>query len=145
MADQASDSIVIGADKASVMQVIADFESYPQWVDMVKQAEIVATDDEGRATQVRFVLDAGIIKDEYVLAYDWSRPDALSWHLLQSKAMKSQDGVYRLVESGNSTTVTYDLALDLKMPVLGAFKRKGQKVIIDTALKGLKKRVESGS
>jgi ribosome-associated toxin RatA of RatAB toxin-antitoxin module len=145
MADQASDSIVIGADKASVMKVIADFESYPQWVDMVKQAEILGTDDEGRATQVRFVLDAGIIKDEYVLAYDWSRPDSLSWHLVQSKAMKSQDGVYRLAESGGSTTVTYDLALDLKMPVLGAFKRKGQKVIIDTALKGLKKRVESGS
>ena len=53
--------------------------------------------------------------------------------------MKSQDGVYRLVESAGSTTVTYDLALDLKMPMLGAFKRKGQKVIIDTALKGLKK------
>ena len=70
MADQASDSIVIGADKESVMRVIADFESYPQWVDMVKEAEVVATDADGRATQVRFVLDAGIIKDEYVLAYD---------------------------------------------------------------------------
>ena len=145
MADQASDSIVIGADKESVMRVIADFESYPQWVDMVKEAEVVATDADGRATQVRFVLDAGIIKDEYVLAYDWSRPDTVSWHLVQSKAMKTQDGVYRLADTGGGTTVTYDLALDLKMPMLGAFKRKGQKVIIDTALKGLKKRVESGS
>lgn len=145
MADSASDSIVIGADKASVMKVISDFESYPQWVDMVKQAEISASDAEGRATQVRFVLDAGIIKDEYVLAYDWSRPDELSWHLVQSKTMKSQDGVYRLAEAAGSTTVTYDLSLDLKMPMLGAFKRKAQKVIIDTALKGLKKRVESGS
>ncbi len=145
MADQASDSIVIGADKAAVMKVIADFESYPQWVDMVKQAQVVDSDADGRASQVRFVLDAGIIKDEYVLAYDWSRPDAVSWHLVQSKTMKTQDGEYRLVESDGATTVTYDLALDLKMPMLGAFKRKGQKVIIDTALKGLKKRVESGS
>lgn len=145
MADQASDSIVIGADKAAVMTVIAEFESYPQWVDMVKQAKVLASDAEGRATQVRFVLDAGIIKDEYVLAYDWSRPDAVSWHLVESKTMKTQDGEYRLAESGGATTVTYDLALDLKMPMLGAFKRKGQKVIIDTALKGLKKRVESGS
>ena len=69
----------------------------------------------------------------------------MSWHLVQSKAMKTQDGVYRLADTGGGTTVTYDLALDLKMPMLGAFKRKGQKVIIDTALKGLKKRVESGS
>ena len=33
----------------------------------------------------------------------------------------------------------------LKMRVLGVFKRKGQKVIIDAAMEGLKKRVESGS
>ena len=80
-----------------------------------------------------------------VLAYDWSRPDSVSWHLVRSKAMKSQDGNYRLTDSGGSTTVTYDLSVALKMRVLGVFKRKGQKVIIDAAMGGLKKRVESGS
>jgi hypothetical protein len=69
----------------------------------------------------------------------------VSWHLVQSKAMKSQDGNYQLTDSGGSTTVTYDLSVALKMRVLGVFKRKGQKVIIDAALTGLKKRVESGS
>lgn len=145
MVDQASETLVIGAGKASVMKVIADFESYPQWVDIVKQAEIVATDAEGRATRVRFLLEAGIVRDEYVLAYDWSRPDSVSWHLVRSKAMKSQDGNYQLTDSGGSTTVTYDLSVALKMRVLGVFKRKGQRVIIDAALTGLKKRVESGS
>lgn len=145
MVDQASETLVIGAGKASVMKVIADFESYPQWVDIVKQTEIVATDAEGRATRVRFLLEAGIVRDEYVLAYDWSRPDSVSWHLVRSKAMKSQDGNYQLTDSGGSTTVTYDLSVALKMRVLGVFKRKGQKVIIDAALTGLKKRVESGS
>ena len=145
MVDQASETLVIGAGKASVMKVIADFESYPQWVDIVKQTEIVATDAEGRATRVRFLLEAGIVRDEYVLAYDWSRPDSVSWHLVRSKAMKSQDGNYQLTDSGGSTTVTYDLSVALKMRVLGVFKRKGQRVIIDAALTGLKKRVESGS
>ena len=146
MVDQASETLVIGAGKASVMKVIADFESYPQWVDIVKQTEIVATDAEGRATRVRFLLEAGIVRDEYVLAYDWSRPDSVSWHLVRSKAMKSQDGNYQLTDSGcSSTTVTFDLSVALKMRVLGVFKRKGQKVIIDAALTGLKKRVESGS
>ena len=145
MVDQASETLVIGAGKASVMKVIADFESYPQWVDIVKQTEIVATDAEGRATRVRFLLEAGIVRDEYVLAYDWSRPDSVSWHLVRSKAMKSQDGNYQLTDSGGGTTVTYDLSVALKMRVLGVFKRKCQKVIIDAALTGLKKRVESGS
>jgi hypothetical protein len=41
--------------------------------------------------------------------------------------------------------VTYQLAVDLTIPMIGMLKRKGEKVIIDTALKGLKQRVESQS
>jgi hypothetical protein len=39
--------------------------------------------------------------------------------------------------------VTYRLSVDLNIPMLGMFKRKAEKVIMDTALKGLKKRVEA--
>ena len=38
---------------------------------------------------------------------------------------------------------TYRLALDVSIPLIGMLKRKGEKILIDTALKGLKKRVES--
>jgi hypothetical protein len=34
------------------------------------------------------------------------------------------------------------LAVDINMPMIGMFKRKAEKAIIDSALKGLKKRVE---
>ena len=40
------------------------------------------------------------------------------------------------------TEVTYQLAVDLKIPMIGMIKRKAEKVIVDTALKELKKRVE---
>ena len=39
--------------------------------------------------------------------------------------------------------MTYRLAVDLNVPMLGMFKRKAEKMIMDTALKGLKKRVEA--
>ena len=39
--------------------------------------------------------------------------------------------------------MTYQLAVDLELPLLGMLKRKAEKVIVDTALKGLKHRVES--
>jgi hypothetical protein len=39
--------------------------------------------------------------------------------------------------------VTYQLTVDVKIPMLGMIKRKAEKVIIDRALAGLKKRVES--
>ena len=35
------------------------------------------------------------------------------------------------------------LALDVSIPLIGMLKRKGEKILIDTALKGLKRRVES--
>jgi len=103
------------------------------------------TGPDGRGTQVSFVLDAGVLKDEYTLAYDWQGDDRVDWHLVKGKALKSQDGSYVLQDSGGGTEVTYQLAVDLNIPMLGMFKRKAEKVIIDTALKGLKKRVEAGS
>jgi hypothetical protein len=42
----------------------------------------------------------------------------------------------------NSTEVTYQLSVEIAIPLLGLMKRKAEKVIIDTALKELKKRVE---
>ena len=144
MADTASSSITINADKATVMAVIADFDAYPEWASMIKKVSVDDTDAEGRGTQVTYTMDAGMLSDTYTLAYDWHGDDRLDWHLVKSKTMKSQTGSYILEDAGGSTDVTYELAVELNIPVLGMLKRRGEKMIIDTALKGLKKRVESG-
>ena len=145
MSDVATSSIEINADKSAVMAVIADFPAYPEWAGYVKKVEVVEGGAGGRADQVRFNLDAGVIKDEYVLGYDWQGDDKVTWRLVQSSKLKAMDGSYALAESNGKTTVTYKLAVDLNVPMLGMFKRKAEKVIIDTALKELKKRVESGA
>ncbi len=145
MADQASSSIVIAAGKAAVMNVIADFDSYPEWAGHLKQVEVLEPGPGGRALQVRFVLDAGVIKDEYVLGYTWSGDDEVSWTLVRGKVLKGMDGTYTLRDTGtgDGTEVVYRLDVDLHVPMLGMFKRKAEKVIIDTALKELKRRVEA--
>jgi ribosome-associated toxin RatA of RatAB toxin-antitoxin module len=143
MADQASSRIVIVADKSAIMNVIADFPAYPEWAGYMKTAEVVEDGPGGRAKQVRFVLDAGVIKDDYVLAYDWSGDDEVSWRLVKGNVLKDMDGTYALTDAGDGQTeVTYRLAVDLKIPMIGLIRRKAEKVIIDTALKELKKRVE---
>ena len=143
MADQSTQSIVIDAAPAAIMAVIADFAAYPQWAASVKSAEVLSTGADGRAAEVRFVLDAGVVKDDYVLAYEWSGDDKVEWRLVRGQMQKSQMGSYVLAERGARTEVTYQLAVDLAIPMLGMFKRKAEKVIMDTALKELKKRVES--
>ncbi|HVB26555.1 MAG TPA: SRPBCC family protein [Mycobacteriales bacterium] len=143
MADEASSSITIDAEPAAVMAVIADFEAYPQWAGFIKKVEVLDTGSDGRALNVRFELDAGVIKDEYTLTYDWSGDESVRWHLVSGKALKAQDGSYTLTAAGAGVTkVDYALAVELGIPMLGMFKRKAEKVIMDTALKELKKRVE---
>ena len=142
MAEQTTSSIVISADADAIMAVIADFESYPVWAQGVKKAEPV--DAGKRPEQVYFELDASPIKDAYTLAYDWDGDDGVSWSLVEGKMLKAMDGAYLLEDRGDgSTEVTYRLAVDIAIPMIGMLKRKAEKVIIDTALKGLKKRVES--
>jgi ribosome-associated toxin RatA of RatAB toxin-antitoxin module len=143
MADQSTQSIVVDAPAADVMAVIADFPAYPQWVAAAKKVEVVEDGPDGRAQRVHFVLDAGAVKDDYVLDYTWDGDRQVSWTLVQGQMQKRQDGSYTLVEKDGATEVTYSITIDLSIPMLGMIKRKAEKVILDTALKELKKRVES--
>jgi ribosome-associated toxin RatA of RatAB toxin-antitoxin module len=142
MADVASSTITISAPPDRVMAVIADIDRYPEWTGQIKSAEVLQQDDDGRPRQARFVMDAGVLKDEYVLQYDWN-PSGVAWELVgKSAVQRSQVGSYALSPSAGGTEVTYALSVDIAMPMLGMFKRKAEKMIMDSALKELKKRVE---
>lgn len=142
MAEQTRSSITIAAPAPPIMAVIADFDAYPEWAN-VKRAETLETGPEGRAASVRFTLDAGMLKDTYVLGYTWSGDAWVSWRLLEEGSMvRGMDGSYTLGERGGSTLVTYELTVDVKLPMIGVLRRKAEKAIVDAALNGLKKRVE---
>ncbi|GEP37067.1 cyclase [Nocardioides psychrotolerans] len=147
MAEQTTSSIIVDAPAADVMAVIADFPAYPSWAKGVTVADVRSSSGAaqgGRAEQVFFALDVSPIKDEYTLAYVWDGDREVTWTLVEGKMLRSLDGAYVLRDLGNgSTEVTYRLALDVSIPLIGMLKRKGEKILIDTALKGLKKRVES--
>lgn len=143
MAEQTTSSITIDAPPARVMEVIADFPSYPEWAQGMKRAEVVEEGPGGRASQVHFELEAAPIKDSYTLGYDWQGDAAVRWNLVEGKMLKAMQGAYELRPNGAGTEVTYRLAVELSIPMIGLLRRKAEKVIIDTALKGLKKRVES--
>ncbi|WP_447647151.1 hypothetical protein [Nocardioides zeae] len=92
---------------------------------------------------MRFVLDVAPIKDEYTLAYTWHGDTEVTWVLDQGGILRALDGAYTLRDLGDgSTEVTYRLALEVTIPLIGMLRRRGEKILIDTALKGLKKRVE---
>jgi ribosome-associated toxin RatA of RatAB toxin-antitoxin module len=144
MTDRTQQSIVINADAADIMAVIADFEQYPRWVSAARNVEVTVPGPGNRARQVRFVLDAGVLKDTYELSYEWADDGyTVSWDLVSSDLQTSQHGSYKLVQQApGSTKVTYELTVDLSIPMIGQLKRRAEKAITDAALKELKKRVE---
>ena len=146
MTDSSTQSIGIAAPPERVAAVITDFASYPEWVSAVKSADVIEEYEDGYASQVTFLMDAGVLKDSYTLRYDYAEDlSRIEWHLVEpSQVQKQQEGSYDIASDGaGGSTVTYTLAVELSMPMLGMFKRKAEKMIMDTALKELKKRVES--
>lgn len=148
MADSTESSITIAAEPGAVLDVIADLEVYPDWALEIKNVEILTEEGDGWPDRASFTMDSGVIKDTYTLDYEWDIIEdgtgSVSWKLVEGTILKAMDGTYTLASTGDgSTHVTYQLMVALKIPVMGMLKRKAESVIIDTALKELKKRVES--
>ena len=136
----------MAAEPAAIMDVIADFASYPEWTGSLKSAKVTVPGDDGaHARQVAFSMDAGLLKDKYELSYTWAQDGmSVSWTLVSGQLQKAQQGSYVLRSTSNGTEVTYTLAVDLTVPMIGVLRRKAERVILDTALKELRKRVEAG-
>ena len=146
MADTSTQSIVIDAPPERVAAVVADFPRYPEWAEAVKSIDVLEEYEDGYASQVRFVIDAGPLVDEYTLQYEYAEDlSRVEWHLVApSKMQKEQVGSYDIEANGDGTsTVTYTLSVELTIPMLGMLRRKAEKRIMDTALRELKRRVES--
>ena len=146
MADRTESSITIAAEPAAIMDVIADLETYPEWTNDVKEVEVLTVYEEsGRPAEARFVIDSGAFKDDYTLEYEWDgdASGVVGRWAAPGRCCRPWTAPTSSTAQGDGTTeVVYQLAVDVKIPMLGMIKRKAEKVIVDTALKGLKARVE---
>ncbi|MDQ2847684.1 MAG: SRPBCC family protein [Actinomycetota bacterium] len=146
MADTSTKSMVMAAKPVTIMNAIADVQAYPEWTGAVKQVEITEPGDKDRPRRVRFLMDAGMIKDTYELEYLWAADGmSVNWTLVHGKLQKAQQGSYTLAPVDGGTEVTYRLSVQLTIPLIGPLRRNAEKVIMDTALKELRKRVEDPS
>jgi ribosome-associated toxin RatA of RatAB toxin-antitoxin module len=146
MAETSTQSIVIAAPPDAIAAVICDFARYPEWVSAAKRVDVVEEYEDGYASMVEFEIDAGVVADTYTLKYEYAEDlSRIEWRLVApSKMQQSQVGSYDITDNGDGTsTVTYSLSVELSISMLGMFKRKAERVIMETALNELKKRVES--
>ncbi|MEN9804366.1 MAG: hypothetical protein RIS41_1213 [Actinomycetota bacterium] len=144
MADTASLTISIAAPLERCWGIATDFERYPEWATDVKSAEVLQRDEQGRATEVEFRTSALGRSTHYVLAYDYAAaPHRLAWRMVKGDIMRAVDGAYMFApDASGGVVLTYNLSIDLIVPLPGFVKRRAEVRILNT-VKELKVRAES--
>ena len=144
MSESTSASIEIEAPLAEVAAKLTAIADYPQWLSSIKKVEVVESDDQGRALKANVSVDAGVMKDRATLSYDWSAaPAEISFSLDEADLMTAMDGKYTLKAlDADTTQVTYQLGVELSLPVPRMMISKTEKTTIDQALKELQAQFE---
>ena len=144
MADTASMTLTVDAPLDKCWAIATDFERYPEWAKDVKSAVVVARDDQGRATEVEFRTSALGRSTHYTLAYEYSAaPHRLAWRMVKGDIMRAVDGAYMFApDASGGVVVTYNLSIELVVPLPGFVKRRAEVRILNT-VKELKVRAES--
>ena len=140
-------SRTVSVDAQRCFAVATDFSSYPEWADGLEAVEIAETDDEGRATRVQYTVSGLGRRAQYELRYDYSNvPDQLTWTMVEGDVTRRLDGAYKFAPSEDldgGTDITYDLTIDLAVPLPGFVKRRVETKILAAALERFADRVES--
>ena len=145
MSELSTSTITIDAPIDAVRAILFDLASYPTWSTAIKSAEVKQTDDQGRATSVKVSIDAGMMKDRVLLNYDWSAaPDRLEFSLEEADLLTAMNGAYVTKSiDADTTSVTYELGVEVSMPIPAMMRTKAEKATIDQALAQLKEHAEN--
>ncbi len=147
MSEQTEGRIDIRAAPPEIMDVLTDFEAYPEWAD-VKTVKVLERGQGGIGTKVAFEVEVPVLgRASYTLAYRYAPADGgLSWVSTEARgAVSDISGEYLLTElDDRETRVTYRLRVELGVLLPGFVRTQGEKRVIENALEGLKRRVEGG-
>lgn len=139
MSDRATETTTIAAPPEVVRGILLDFPRYPEWVKDLKAVEVRRRDDQGRGTEVHFRAAGMGRSTQYTLSYDLSDPHVIAWVQTEGDITRKLDGRYVLAEGADGgTDITYELEVELVVPLPSFVKRRSQHKIIHAALRDLK-------
>lgn len=141
--DAVRQTVVVAADSATIMDIVADLDAYPQWQPDITDVEVLETDDDGWARRARFEASAMGLTTSFELEYAYTGTE-VRWRLVESDLLTRNDGSYVLVDQGDGTTqVTYELDVDTSITVPGFMRRQIANRVVASALQGVKRRAEA--
>jgi ribosome-associated toxin RatA of RatAB toxin-antitoxin module len=129
---------IVEASLNEVFESLVSIDQYPTWLTAIKSAKVIESDDSGRPSKVELKIDAGMLKDRVTLDYDWSAaPEKISFSLDEADLMTRMDGEYVLKSLGDETQVSYQLFVEVSLPVPRMMIAKGEEATAKQALKEL--------
>ena len=149
MADHALEQTVIEASPAQCYAVALDVEHYPEWAPDIKAVTVLDRDGQERPVRVAFRAAAMGHSTSYTLRYDYAEaPRRLAWVIESGDIARKLDGYYdfaAMPDEPERTDVRYELEVELVFPLPVFVKRRAELKIIHTALRDLKRRVETAT
>jgi ribosome-associated toxin RatA of RatAB toxin-antitoxin module len=138
-----SAQVEVHSNPESILEVIADFERYPDWSPTHVAASIDSRDADAKPQRVLLDATAMGVIDRQVLDYQWSANE-VRWSLVSSNQQKAQNGSYRLsVLAPGRTLLSYEVTVDPAIAVPDMLLRQILKKAAKIATEGLRDRVES--
>jgi ribosome-associated toxin RatA of RatAB toxin-antitoxin module len=137
-----SKTVEVAADAASIMAIVADFESYPQWNAEIRGLWVLARYDDGRPSQLR--LDAAWhgFEGTYIQAVYYPSPNQIQTVMQQGNLFAKQEQLFSVVELGATSLLTVDIDLETELSVPKPMVKKMINDVLDYLVENLKHRAE---
>src|ERR1700742_5347563 len=97
-----SKTVEVAANADTILAIVADFESYPEWNDGVQGLWVLARYDDGRPSQLRLDAKYEAIEDSLIQAVYYPSPTQIQTVLQQGNLFKKQEQLFSVVDTGSS-------------------------------------------
>lgn len=137
-----SKTVEVEAAAASILGIVADFESYPQWNDEVKAVYILARYNDGRPSQLRIDTEIQGHPGTYIQAVYYPGPTQIQTVMQQGDLFTKQDQLFSVVAMGTVSLLTVDLDVETSFAVPNMMVKKLVSDALDHLAGNLKARAE---
>jgi ribosome-associated toxin RatA of RatAB toxin-antitoxin module len=137
-----SKTVEVGADAASIMAIVGDFEAYPEWNEPIKGAWVLARYDDGRPSQLRLDTVVQGVEGTYIQAVYYPGANQIQTVMQQGELFAKQEQLFSVVATGASSLLTVDVDVEPSMPVPAPMVKMLLNNVLDQLAENLKLRSE---
>ncbi|MFZ1161782.1 SRPBCC family protein [Mycobacterium sp.] len=137
-----SKTVEVAATADSILAIVADFESYPQWNPEIKGLWVLARYDDGRPSQLRLDAKYEAIEDTLIQAVYYPSPTQIQTVMQQANLFAKQEQLFSVVEAGPTTLLTVDMDVEPTLPIPAPMVKQMVGNVLDYLAENLKKRAE---